>query len=162
MLPRGITNIYEKSFLNCSSIENIIIPSGVKKEKADEEYTTELEADAFRGCSKLKKVIMHSTVTKIGERAFSECSEELIIYGDKDSEAEEYAKRENITFKVYGDINGDGICKSTDALWLSNYLTDKRELTEEQQERADLNADGKVKDSTIDLVRLKWKLVGLE
>ena len=155
-----ICEIGEYAFAGCTSLENIVIPSGVEKEEGDVFTNTKLGQLSFECCSNLKKIILHSTVNEIAEDAFELC-DNLIIYGDKGSKAEEYATDKGITFRVYGDINGDGICKSTDAMWLNNYLTDRREFNEEQQERADLNCDGKIKDSTTDLLRLKWKIVGL-
>lgn len=43
-------------------------------------------------------VTIPESVREIGEWAFHECSDELVIYGKTGSCAERYAKKEGITF----------------------------------------------------------------
>ena len=80
--------------MDCTSLKAVIIPRGV----------TEIGAIAFAGCTELRAVTIPSSVTSIGvgaydenRGAFSDCPS-LTIYGEKDSEAETYAKQWNIRF----------------------------------------------------------------
>lgn len=45
---------------------------------------------------------------------------------------------------VLGDVNGDGKTGALDALWILQSLSEKRKLTKEQEEAADLNQDQKI------------------
>ena len=58
-----------------------------------------------------------------------------------------------------GDINGDGVISSSDAVLLAEYLVDLTELNETQLQAADINGDGLITSS--DSVQLARFLVGL-
>ena len=53
---------------------------------------------AFENCTNLKEVYIPSTVTYIGSNIFKGCNEEVTIYCEKGSYAEEYAKENNIKY----------------------------------------------------------------
>lgn len=57
---------------------------------------------------------------------------------------------------VYGDLNSDNTLTAADAVLLQNYLLNAATLTADQQQAADLNADGVV--NALDLALLRQKL----
>lgn len=57
---------------------------------------------------------------------------------------------------VYGDLNSDNTLTTADAVLLQNYLLNAATLTADQQQAADLNADGVV--NALDLALLRQKL----
>ena len=61
---KGVTNIEEWAFCDCSSLTSITIPQSV----------TEIGRGAFSACSSLTSVTIPEGVTKIGERTFEYCS----------------------------------------------------------------------------------------
>ena len=71
----------------------------------------------------------------------------------KEITVEADAVTEDVTLYLYGDVNGDGLTKSNDGMWLARYLakwSDYKTL-KVYDAVADLNADGKIKatDATI-------------
>ena len=74
-------------FDNCTSLTSVVIPDNVK----------EIGWLAFRGCTKLTSIVIPESVTLMGVDVFADC-QNLTIYGTKDSEAEEYANKNNIPF----------------------------------------------------------------
>ena len=87
-IPSGVTSIGAAAFYDCSSLTEITIPPSV----------TSIGACAFWGCSGLTGITIPSSVTSIGGWAFRQCSEQLTIYGESGSNAETYAKTNNILF----------------------------------------------------------------
>lgn len=77
---------------------------------------TSIESLAFGGCVNLRNIKVPSNVVSIAEDAFEQCPEEMVIYGDSGSYAEEWAKEQGITFKEdkweYVAL-GDGTIKIT-------------------------------------------------
>ncbi len=59
----GVSNISERAFYDCSSVEVILIPDNVKK----------IGASAFDSCTKLTALSIGNGVTEIGKNAFSFC-----------------------------------------------------------------------------------------
>ena len=114
-LPNSLRVVGGYVFRNCSSLENIVLPEGV----------TTIEAMAFAMCYNLKSVTIPKTVTSINALkddgsydAFYAC-DNLIIYGDANSYAEQYAKDHSIPFN--GIVNsgecgydGDNVMWSLD------------------------------------------------
>ena len=60
-----------------------------------------------------------------------------------------------VKVKLPGDLNADNTLP-TDAVFLQNYLLNAATLTSDQQQAADLNADGVV--NALDLALLRQKL----
>lgn len=61
---------------------------------------------------------------------------------------------------LLGDLNGDGLVTSADAVLLTRSLTDLAELTAEQQKAADINGDGVITSAdAVILVRFLAELI---
>jgi hypothetical protein len=57
-----------------------------------------------------------------------------------------------------GDVNGDGIVKSTDYMRIKNYIMGTSSLTDAQKVAADVNRDGVVKST--DYMKIKNYIMG--
>lgn len=111
VFTNGIKNIPDEAFRDCKSLTSVSIPKGV----------TDIKDEAFFSCSNLKSVNIPSTVKRIGGNAFKytaltdlyipasvkEMSStgdvfdaSVVIYGQKGSKAQEYAKKYGHDFKV--------------------------------------------------------------
>ena len=89
VIPDGVTSIGVCAFAYCKSLKSIIIPNGV----------TSIGVSAFEGCFNLKSVTIPNGVTFIGDGAFEGC-ENIMIHCYKNSYAEEYAKKNDIPYKI--------------------------------------------------------------
>ncbi|MDR0325400.1 MAG: leucine-rich repeat domain-containing protein [Oscillospiraceae bacterium] len=107
-IPNGTTKIAERAFAGCIELNSVTIPNSV----------TEIGSWAFYDCLSLKDVTIPDSVAKIGTSAFSGMQQVstaivmgeevpfwstapikgLTIYGSVGSEAEKYAKENEITF----------------------------------------------------------------
>ena len=63
VIPDSVTCIVDAAFYGCSSLTEIVIPNSV----------TSIGDDAFSHCSSLKNIVIPNSVTSIGEGAFSRC-----------------------------------------------------------------------------------------
>lgn len=94
-IPKNIDDIPDQLFYGCESLTEIVIPDGVSK----------IHNSAFGECINLESAIIPSSVimiadkNAIGNDAFYGC-DNLTIYGDANSEAEEYAQKYGIPFVV--------------------------------------------------------------
>jgi len=86
ILPETINYIYGGAFYN-SGIESITFNGNIK----------DITSDCFKSSNKLKKIIINKKVTELGELIFE--GRYPIIYGEKGSYAEEYAKSIGRTFE---------------------------------------------------------------
>lgn len=99
VIPSSVKNIEMQAFAGCSSLTSVTIPNGV----------TSIESEAFDDCSSLISITIPKSVTYIGNQAmgytydetgnYKILVEDLVIYGQKSSTAEAYAKKNGITFK---------------------------------------------------------------
>lgn len=97
-IPNGVMSIGYNAFFNCKNVSNITIPESV----------TSIGEEAFYCCSSLSEVTIPKSVNYIGEYAFgyykNDDSYEPIklsgftIIGNIDSEAERYAKDNELKF----------------------------------------------------------------
>lgn len=78
----------ESQFMYNETVESVEIPNTVQI----------LGGFAFAGCTNLKQVIIPSSVTEIGFGIATE-SKNMVIYGEKDSYVQEYAKENKIPFQ---------------------------------------------------------------
>ena len=74
------------AFFSCSSLEEVIFPEGLEK----------LDTGIFVSCKKLKTVFLPGSLTYIGDNIFFDCNKELVIYCQKYSTAETYAREYGI------------------------------------------------------------------
>jgi len=86
ILPETINYIYGGAFDN-SGIESITFNGNIK----------DITSDCFKSSNKLEKIIINKKVTELGELIFE--GRYPIIYGEKGSYAEEYAKSIGRTFE---------------------------------------------------------------
>lgn len=76
--------------------------------------------------------------------------ETVTLHGDCGSYAERYAQTHGLNFEPivyelsFGDVNADGLCNSTDARLVLQYVVGKNTLGEEAGAFADVNGDGTV------------------
>lgn len=54
-LSEGIKYIYSDAFINCTELEEIILPASLK----------EIDAYAFRGCDKLSSIVVNEKITEV-------------------------------------------------------------------------------------------------
>ena len=114
-IPDSVTSIGDNAFLDCTNLSRVTIPDSV----------TSIGRQVFFGCESLKSITIPNSVTSIGYRAFNSCesltsitipnsvmsidteafwgcNSSLVIRGNTNSEAERYAKDNNIVFKSAG------------------------------------------------------------
>lgn len=89
VIPDGVTAIHECAFEICKALTSVVISNSV----------TSIDAWAFRGCHNLASVRIPTSVTYIGVAAFAYCPK-LTIHAPAGSNAEQYAKENNIPFVV--------------------------------------------------------------
>lgn len=89
-LSDNLESIENNAFRGFERLKNVMLPKNL----------THIGDTAFENCINLESVLIPKSVTSIGNNAFLNCSANLVIYGEKDSYAEKYAKDNNITFKL--------------------------------------------------------------
>lgn len=103
-LPETIRTIGTMAFSGCVKLTAVNIPQG----------TSLIDDYAFLGCKTLSNVTLPSSVTNIAENAFEGCSDNLTLYGESGSYAEQYARDNGIKFAVssefrYYVVNGGAV-----------------------------------------------------
>jgi hypothetical protein len=88
----NVIEIKEHAFLNCSSLQSLVVPDSV----------TNIEYGAFYGCESLTDITIPDSVTYIGYEAFDKCKN-LTIACNKGSYAQRFASREGIPVKYIKD-----------------------------------------------------------
>lgn len=123
-LPKNLKVVEMAAFLNCTGLRSIFLPEG----------TEVICNDAFDGCTALIGVYIPSSVTKIAVHAFNRktMTKTLVIYGEKDSAAQAYAKEAGFRFvpvDCFVDVKEDDACHDS-VLWaLVNGVTAGRDAT---------------------------------
>lgn len=110
IFPSKLKEIKENAFTGCFSLAEIILPDGLEK----------IGVHAFSCSDPLKneqKVYIPKTVTEIGDGPFNP---EAVIYGFKDSAAEEFAK-----------ANGNEFIEVTESLFKPNELNNDSSISGE-------------------------------
>lgn len=87
----GTTTIGNRQFVNCKQLQTVLLPDTV----------TILKSGSFSNCSKLERLYIPPSVTVIGDGVLN--GSPTVIYGEKGSTAEEYAKANDITFVDVSD-----------------------------------------------------------
>ena len=88
-----VTKLGDNLLKNRTAITKVIIPDTIQN----------IGNGVFSGCSNLTKIVIPSSVTSIGTNAFSGCSN-VTLYVESGSEAERYAKANNINY-VYENVS---------------------------------------------------------
>jgi len=88
-IPNSVTSIGNYAFYGCKSLTSVTIPNSV----------TSIGNSAFSSCTSLTSVTIPNSVTSIEYSAFHGCNS-LTIYGTPGSEAEKYAKKQEIQFQA--------------------------------------------------------------
>ena len=158
-LPDTLTDTGVYTFFGCSSLESVVLPPSL----------TRINTFLFRECTSLKSVTIPASVKNIGTLPFYE-SPNVTIYGETGSEAETYAKKNDIAFVSLSpvetttavttaavstettvpsslrsrDLNGDGQTNIADAVVLLKYIGEDSALPESQIRKimdADMDLD---------------------
>ena len=85
----SVDEIRARAFRDCTALKEIEIPGSVDL----------IGEEAFSGCRRLEDITIPKSVKSIGKHAFASVREGFVISGEAGSEAERYAKSENIPFK---------------------------------------------------------------
>lgn len=109
-IPDGVTFLDYSAFENCASLETVQLPAGL----------TAVRGETFKGCTSLKSVELPEQVVSVDSEAFCNCTNletlyfpkgikeiepdilkgcnQVVIYGYKDTCAEDFAKENNLRF----------------------------------------------------------------
>ena len=113
---------------------------------------TDIQSEAFSGCTRLTQIKLLDTVAEIALDAFVNCPR-LSISGYRLSYAYTYARSCNIAFQALsekpGDINGDGNVSLTDVLEIQKYLSAVSQLTPFQLRISDYDGNDRVNTSDV-------------
>ena len=162
VVKRGVTSISENAFTYFDNLEEVVIENGVRS----------IGKQAFYK-SGLSKITIPASVTDIGEDIVWSGSYWVgdnshvywaVIYVEKGSAAEAYAKKYNISYEYYdalaaveGDVNGDGVFNVADAACLQKWLLADPDTSLTDWKAGDLNEDGSL--NAMDLCRMKQMLL---
>ena len=86
-VPDTVTNIANYVFRNNAAVTAVTIPESVQS----------FDYSVFENCTALEKVVIPRSVTKFGSFDFENC-EKVTVYGYAGSEAEKFAKSNNVPF----------------------------------------------------------------
>ena len=87
-LPEGMQGITEGCFQSCESLQRVVIPDTVFR----------IDDGAFQNCKSLTSIEVPVSVIYIADDAFDSCPEGFTIIGEAGSDAEYFAKENNINF----------------------------------------------------------------
>lgn len=88
VVPESLKGIVDKTFGECEELEIVVIGGNV----------TEIGSQTFADCPSLETVVIPDSVTSISEDAFANASENMVIYCNEGSYAQEYAIQNNIKY----------------------------------------------------------------
>ncbi|MCR5123541.1 MAG: leucine-rich repeat domain-containing protein [Ruminococcus sp.] len=129
VIGEGITNIVDRAFSTCESLESVSIPNTVTKigelafndcislaSVTIPDSVTTISARAFFLCAKLENITIPYTVTSIGNKAFGyglsisspdHAVKGITITGCNYTAAHKYAKENDFKFISLGNVPGD-------------------------------------------------------
>ena len=120
-IPEGVTSIEDSAFIGCSKLDQVVIPDSV----------TSMGSRVFGGCSSLSGITIPAGVTSLEKEVLANCknlkyvvilnddiyieddafiSSDPVLYGRRNSAAEEFASTHGCAFREYMDgmeIPGD-------------------------------------------------------
>ena len=137
IMPDTVTEMWG-DFRYCTTLKSITLSKNLK-------YVTNF---GFMGCTNLESVIVPGLFDS--SINFAGC-DKVTIYGNKGSSSESFAKENNIPFKLIsqlpkdntqkGDIDGDNIVTSADALLILRYSVKLETFNSAQINSADIDGD---------------------
>ena len=94
VLPKGVTTIDDSAFYGCTALKSAVIQEGV----------TAIWYSAFSDCTSLVSVTIPHSTDIIFNDVFEGCGDHLTIYGYSGTEAETFARENNIAFSSLGSV----------------------------------------------------------
>lgn len=86
----SLKSIDEEAFANCKKLKSMLIPYG----------TVQIGDRAFAGCKTMQYIRIPSSVLLVGDDILSDHGTELVIIGEKGTEAEQVAEKYHVTLQV--------------------------------------------------------------
>lgn len=86
-LPAKLEYVQKRTFAGCTSLTSIELP----------EKVTGVDSEAFAECTNLKALIFPKEIKEIASDSLKGCNN-VVIYGYKNTSAEDFAKAKNLTF----------------------------------------------------------------
>lgn len=177
-LPSGVSELGFGAFQGCSGLEEAVIGSGLNSLPSQCFYKCEslrkvvipdtlssLGARSFGACTSLSDVEIPDSVSQIADNAFEGC-ENVVIYCNENSYAQEYAERNNLSYDfirtvLSGDVNLDGRVDISDVTLIQKYEVGLKPLPLYRGESyANVNGD---EDVTIrDATLIQMYLAGIK
>ncbi len=88
VVPESLVSIVGNTFSDCDKLEIVVIGGKVE----------EIGTEAFKNCGSLDTVVIPDSVTAISDDAFKNANEDMVIYCNEGSYAQEYAIQNNIKY----------------------------------------------------------------
>ena len=88
VVPESLKSIVENTFSDCEELEIVVIGGKVE----------EIGTEAFKNCGSLDAIIIPDSVNSISDDAFKNANENMVIYCNEGSYAQEYAIQNNIKY----------------------------------------------------------------
>ena len=90
---------------------------------------TDIIDEGFKDCTELTEITIPASVRFFGENVFANHNDNLTIYGYKNSEAEKYAKDNNIRFVALNDDGSKPVTTTAKATTTAKTTTTKATTT---------------------------------
>ncbi len=142
-IPSGLEKVTIKSgyvpfgaFYNCKMIKDVVLCDGV----------TSIDGSGFRGCSALTSLTVPASVTYFGDNVLA-AANSCVVICYKNSDADAFAIKNNRLRRYFGDLDGDGELKVSDALASLAAFGD-----DEVNAIADMNGDSVI--TLLDIIKL--------
>ena len=88
VVPESLKSIVANTFSDCEELEIVVIGGKVE----------EIGTEAFKNCGSLDAIIIPDSVNSISDDAFKNANENMVIYCNEGSYAQEYAIQNNIKY----------------------------------------------------------------
>lgn len=146
-----IKNEIDEQFVN-SIISNAFVNNNTLTEIKIEKGVEVIQSSSFINCSKLNKIYIPESIHSINDGAFINYIEDFTIVGYVGSEAERYALKYNIPFRLMGDLDKNGKITVVDLLRLKKFFLNMDVLDDYTLKISDINMDNEV--NILDMVGL--------
>jgi hypothetical protein len=154
---KPVSSIAKDAFSGNANLTRVILPTGI----------TNIEADTFSGCGKLKEIGFRGTPpASIGANALKTGNANTVIDYNADFAKQWAPKGEtlwngySITPCLWGNVTGSGTVNAGDAAKILRYIVKLDTLTDMQLFKAEVNLDGIV--SAADAAKILRYIVKLE